>query len=150
MPESADTYLHRVGRTGRFGTKGLAITFVSSASSSEEDVLKQVEERFAVDIKALPAHIEASTYMPSWPSKSALVSAIIVFLIHLSFGMVWFCFLFIKTQQIHKIERNNGHQGICNRPSQFQSYPRLRHIWFFYESHACFLLFVLIIQKPMF
>lgn len=33
MPENADSYLHRVGRAGRFGTKGLAITFVSS----EED-----------------------------------------------------------------------------------------------------------------
>lgn len=27
---SVDQYLHRVGRAGRFGTKGLAITFVSS------------------------------------------------------------------------------------------------------------------------
>ncbi|KAG5557370.1 hypothetical protein RHGRI_007582 [Rhododendron griersonianum] len=31
MPDSADTYLHRVGRAVRFGTKGLAITFVSFA-----------------------------------------------------------------------------------------------------------------------
>jgi len=30
MPEDSDTYLHRVGRAGRFGTKGLAITFVST------------------------------------------------------------------------------------------------------------------------
>ncbi|KAF8820152.1 DEAD (Asp-Glu-Ala-Asp) box polypeptide DDX39 [Cardiosporidium cionae] len=30
MPESSDAYLHRVGRAGRFGTKGLALTFVSS------------------------------------------------------------------------------------------------------------------------
>jgi ATP-dependent RNA helicase UAP56/SUB2 len=30
MPENSDSYLHRVGRAGRFGTKGLAITFVSS------------------------------------------------------------------------------------------------------------------------
>lgn len=29
MPEDSDTYLHRVARAGRFGTKGLAITFVS-------------------------------------------------------------------------------------------------------------------------
>lgn len=29
----ADTYLHRVGRAGRFGTKGLAITFVSTQVS---------------------------------------------------------------------------------------------------------------------
>ncbi|XP_064396460.1 spliceosome RNA helicase DDX39B homolog [Halichondria panicea] len=29
MPESSDTYLHKVAHAGRFGTKGLAITFVS-------------------------------------------------------------------------------------------------------------------------
>lgn len=30
MSDGADAYLHRVGRAGRFGTKGLAITFVAS------------------------------------------------------------------------------------------------------------------------
>ncbi|KAL6534076.1 DEAD-box ATP-dependent RNA helicase 15 [Orobanche hederae] len=60
MPDSADTYLHRVGRAGRFGTKGLAITFVSSGSDS--DVLNQVQERFEVDIKELPEQIDISTY----------------------------------------------------------------------------------------
>lgn len=30
MPIESDSYLHRVGRAGRFGTKGLAISFVSS------------------------------------------------------------------------------------------------------------------------
>ncbi|XP_062163932.1 DEAD-box ATP-dependent RNA helicase 15 [Alnus glutinosa] len=63
MPDSADTYLHRVGRAGRFGTKGLAITFVSSASDSE--VLNNVQMRFEVDIKELPEQIDTSTYMPS-------------------------------------------------------------------------------------
>ncbi len=28
-PEETDQYLHRVGRAGRFGTKGLAISFIS-------------------------------------------------------------------------------------------------------------------------
>merc|ERR1711865_1043997 len=28
MPSESDSYLHRVGRAGRFGTKGLALTFV--------------------------------------------------------------------------------------------------------------------------
>ncbi|KAL5728856.1 RNA helicase [Ranunculus cassubicifolius] len=63
MPDSADTYLHRVGRAGRFGTKGLAITFCSSGSDS--DVLNRVQERFEVDIKELPEQIDTSTYMPS-------------------------------------------------------------------------------------
>jgi len=30
LPEEVPTYLHRVGRAGRFGTKGLAISFVAS------------------------------------------------------------------------------------------------------------------------
>jgi ATP-dependent RNA helicase UAP56/SUB2 len=68
MPETddrhgngADTYLHRVGRAGRFGTKGLAITFVSSKEDS--DVLTSVQDRFDVDIKPLPDTIDSATYM---------------------------------------------------------------------------------------
>jgi ATP-dependent RNA helicase UAP56/SUB2 len=63
MPSSADTYLHRVGRAGRFGTKGLAITFV--ASSEDTEVLASVHERFEVKIEELPDEIDQSTYMPS-------------------------------------------------------------------------------------
>ena len=40
MPDSSDTYLHRVGRAGRFGTKGLAISFVSS--SEEKKTLEKI------------------------------------------------------------------------------------------------------------
>ena len=61
MPDSADSYLHRVGRAGRFGTKGLAITFV--ATPEDSTVLNQVQERFEVNITALPDKIEISSYM---------------------------------------------------------------------------------------
>jgi len=63
MPPNADTYLHRVGRSGRFGTKGLAITFV--ASDEDEAILQQVQDRFAVTIQPLPDKIEPSAYMSS-------------------------------------------------------------------------------------
>jgi ATP-dependent RNA helicase UAP56/SUB2 len=59
--DGSDAYLHRVNRAGRFGTKGLAISFVSSETDSE--VLKQVQERFEVDIGVLPDQIDISTYM---------------------------------------------------------------------------------------
>lgn len=49
LPADADSYLHRVGRAGRFGTKGLAISFVSS--EADQEVLKSIEKRFEV---ALP------------------------------------------------------------------------------------------------
>lgn len=63
MPDQADQYLHRVGRSGRFGTKGLAVTFVSSKDDST--VLEQVQSRFEVEITELPDEIDVSTYMAS-------------------------------------------------------------------------------------
>merc|ERR1719377_437704 len=61
MPDESDAYLHRVGRAGRFGTKGLAITF----SSTEEDaeVLKKVQSRFEVNIGEMPSHIDTTSYI---------------------------------------------------------------------------------------
>merc|ERR1712046_377165 len=48
MPSDSDSYLHRVGRAGRFGTKGLAITF--SADDDDSEVLSSVQKRFEVNI----------------------------------------------------------------------------------------------------
>ena len=61
MPEDTDTYLHRVARAGRFGTKGLAITFVSDEADAK--TLNEVQERFEVDITELPDEIDLSTYI---------------------------------------------------------------------------------------
>jgi ATP-dependent RNA helicase UAP56/SUB2 len=60
MPDGADPYLHRVGRAGRFGTKGLAISFLSSEDDSK--VLNQIQERFEVAIDALPEKVDPSSY----------------------------------------------------------------------------------------
>jgi ATP-dependent RNA helicase UAP56/SUB2 len=62
MPDKADAYLHRVGRAGRFGTKGLSISFVSN--QDDEAVLKAIEERFAAEIPEFPeSGIDSSSYM---------------------------------------------------------------------------------------
>merc|ERR1712150_330457 len=61
MPEDTDTYLHRVARAGRFGTKGLAISFVSNDEDNE--ILKKVQDRFEVDISELPDEIDLASYI---------------------------------------------------------------------------------------
>merc|ERR1712178_548595 len=69
MPESSehcnstDSYLHRVGRAGRFGTKGLAISFVSTEGDSK--CLQDIQSRFEVNVTELPESIDQSTYMYS-------------------------------------------------------------------------------------
>lgn len=62
MPPEADQYLHRVGRAGRFGTKGLAISFVSL--KEDEEVLEKIQLRFDVKITEFPEEgVDPSTYM---------------------------------------------------------------------------------------
>merc|ERR1712087_965250 len=61
MPSDSDSYLHRVGRAGRFGTKGLAISFVGSDEDTE--VLKKVQDRSEVKIGDPPAKIDTTSYL---------------------------------------------------------------------------------------
>merc|ERR1711907_834652 len=61
MPEDSDSYLHRVGRAGRFGTKGLALTFCST--DEDQEVLKKTQERFEVSIETMPASIDTTSYL---------------------------------------------------------------------------------------
>lgn len=61
MPEDTDTYLHRVARAGRFGTKGLAVTFVSDETDAQ--TLNSVQDRFDVTISELPEEIDVGSYI---------------------------------------------------------------------------------------
>ena len=47
-------------RAGRFGTKGLAITFVSS--ESDQQVMAAIQSRFEVAVPELPDHIDPASY----------------------------------------------------------------------------------------
>jgi len=61
MPGQPNEYLHRVGRAGRFGTKGLAVTFVTG--DEDKKVLQEIQDKFEVKITTLPDEIDSSTYM---------------------------------------------------------------------------------------
>eukprot|EP00794_Sanderia_malayensis_P016054 gene16054-17676_t len=67
MPEDSDTYLHRVARAGRFGTKGLAISFISEENDAK--VLNDVQDRFEVNVSQLPAEIDMSTYIEGYEAQ---------------------------------------------------------------------------------
>jgi superfamily II DNA/RNA helicase len=40
LPETPEGYIHRIGRTGRMGKKGFAVTFITN---KDEIVLKEIE-----------------------------------------------------------------------------------------------------------
>jgi len=61
MTKSSNEYFHRVGRAGRFGTKGLSITLISSDEDAK--ILEEVQSRFEVKVTPLPEKVDSSTYM---------------------------------------------------------------------------------------
>ena len=46
-------YMHRVGRTGRFGTDGLAITFVTKNDEDEPVFVDKISKEYSIEIKQL-------------------------------------------------------------------------------------------------
>lgn len=68
-----ETYLHRIGRTGRFGKRGLAINMVDSKMSM--NILNRIQEHFS-KFKQLhsPSYTHRHTYLGSGVS-TAVISA---------------------------------------------------------------------------
>ncbi|XP_038628945.1 ATP-dependent RNA helicase DDX39A [Tachyglossus aculeatus] len=58
MPEDSDTYLHRVARAGRFGTRGMAISFVTSEADAM--VLRDILKRFDISLQELPKEMHVT------------------------------------------------------------------------------------------
>lgn len=54
LPAQPENYLHRIGRSGRFGRKGNAINFVSE---DELPVLQDIQRYYNTTIQELPANV---------------------------------------------------------------------------------------------
>lgn len=51
LPKNKESYLHRIGRSGRFGRKGTAINFITP---SDALFLKELQEYYETEISSLP------------------------------------------------------------------------------------------------
>lgn len=59
FPKNSETYLHRVGRSGRFGHLGIAINLITFADRFN---LYKVEQELATEIKPIPQQIDKALY----------------------------------------------------------------------------------------
>jgi len=59
FPRSANTYLHRIGRSGRFGHRGLAINLISDADRYN---LCKIETELNTEVEPFPAEIPRELY----------------------------------------------------------------------------------------
>ena len=53
IPKDTHTYLHRIGRSGRWGRKGVGINFITRRDISK---LKEIEEYYACQINEMPSN----------------------------------------------------------------------------------------------
>jgi superfamily II DNA/RNA helicase len=54
LPRSKETYIHRIGRSGRYGRKGVAINLVGPRDQGK---LSEIEEHYKVNIEDLPQNV---------------------------------------------------------------------------------------------
>lgn len=58
IPISKETYIHRIGRCGRFGAKGVAITLVKMEDPTDVKLLNKMKQYYNMEINELPDDIE--------------------------------------------------------------------------------------------
>ena len=54
LPKSKETYVHRIGRSGRYGRKGVAINFITNR---ELEYLNELERHYNINIDDLPQNV---------------------------------------------------------------------------------------------
>merc|ERR1711915_605508 len=60
FPKNAETYLHRIGRSGRFGHLGVAINLITY---DDRFALHRIEQELGTEIKPIPRDIDKSLYV---------------------------------------------------------------------------------------
>lgn len=60
FPKNSETYLHRIGRSGRFGHLGLAINLITYEDRFN---LYKIEQELGTEIKPIPPEIDKSLYV---------------------------------------------------------------------------------------
>ena len=55
LPTQRENYVHRIGRSGRYGKKGVAINLISG---DEKNMLKDIEKHYSTTVDELPENLD--------------------------------------------------------------------------------------------
>jgi len=66
FPKMPETYLHRIGRSGRYGHLGLAVNLITH---DDRFNLMRIEQELKTDIKPIPAIIDKSLYVAEYSQE---------------------------------------------------------------------------------
>lgn len=77
MPEQPESYIHRIGRTGRLDKKGNAISFITPAEQEQLDSVEALMN-YKVPVTPLPDHLEISTVLTKAEIPEVIVPNIVL------------------------------------------------------------------------
>jgi len=69
FPKMSETYLHRIGRSGRFGHLGIAINLITY---DDRFALHKIESELGTEIKPIPKVIDPHLYVAEYQSEGTL------------------------------------------------------------------------------
>lgn len=69
FPKYSESYLHRIGRSGRFGHLGIAINLVTYA---DRYALKTIETELVTEIKPIPKEIDKRLYVAEFQNENTM------------------------------------------------------------------------------
>jgi len=69
FPKMSETYLHRIGRSGRFGHLGIAINLITY---DDRFALHKIESELGTEIKPIPKIIEPHLYVAEYQSEDVV------------------------------------------------------------------------------
>ena len=58
MPPDKETYIHRIGRCGRFNKKGVSISFIKMIDNNDMKLLNMMKNTYKINIKEMPENID--------------------------------------------------------------------------------------------
>ncbi len=58
MPPDKETYIHRIGRCGRFNKKGVSVSFIKMNDQTDMKLLNMMKNTYKINIKEMPDNID--------------------------------------------------------------------------------------------
>lgn len=77
MPEQPESYIHRIGRTGRLDKKGISISFVAPGEQAQLESVQQLMN-YTVPVTPLPDNLEISTVLTKDEMPELIVPNIVL------------------------------------------------------------------------
>jgi len=69
FPRYSETYLHRIGRSGRFGHLGIAVSLITY---EDRFAVHKIEQELGTEIKPIPRQIDENLYVSKPPAIEQL------------------------------------------------------------------------------